>query len=279
MKGQISIDYAAGALLFFLALVFIITGILSTVPQYSENIDENRLEMTAWKLTTAMLNTPGYWQNSTRGGTDWSRAASEDVRQVGFTAQEGDLSRAKLQKALRMDYSDIRDRLDTETHFRFDVREFAQVDTSRSYEHDDPPSHLPGFAVPAAGDYQEFNGTVQYGSSEINGEVMRWLVTQNETFVRVYWSNSWDFSTAGPYSSDSTQRLNFGEGSGDDRTYIFDGGDAGVMESDGELIVLQRPVGYYGRRMPAFVQDSVTVTRFSNIGSSPVRLEMEVWYQ
>lgn len=279
MKGQISIDYAAGALLFFVSLIFIITGILSTVPQYSEDIDENRLEMEAWKLTTAMLTTPGYWRNSSRGGTDWAHADADDIRQIGFSTEEGDLSRAKLQRALRLGYTGLRDRLNTEAHFRMSVREFVQVDTSRNYPYGDPPDHLPDFQVPTATDYQRFNDTVHYGSSDVNGEVMRWLVTQNATFARVYWSSSWDFSGAQSHSTNATERIVFGEDTGEGRTYIFDGGDAGVTTSDGEIVVLQRPIGRYGRRMPAFVQDSVTVTRFSNIDAAPVRLEMEVWYQ
>jgi len=279
VEGQISIDYAAGALLFFLSLIFIITGILSTVPEYSDDIDANRLELEAWKLTTAMINSPGYWRNSSRGGSAWASVEEDDIRQIGFATEDGGLSRAKLQRALRLDYADLRERLDVEAHFRMSVQEFAQVDTSRSFAYGDPPSNLPGFQVPTATDYQEFNGTVQYGSSDINGEIMRWLVTHNETFDRVYWSDSWDFSAADPRSTESEERITFGPDGGDGRTYIFDGGDAGISTSGGELVVLQRPIGQYGRRVPAFVQDSVRVTRFSNINTAPVRLEMEVWYQ
>lgn len=280
-QGQISIDYVAGALLFFLSLTFVITGILSTVPQFTDQIENNRLEASAWRLSTALLTTPGHWENTSGGGSDWQQAPADDIRQVGLATPAGGIARSKLQRADQLSYDRLRQLLEAETHFRMSVREYLQVDTSRSYRNGTPPTSLDGFQPPDSHPvYDDYNGTVNYGSVRINGETQHWLVVQNQSMLQAYRSESWDFrspeTTAGraTYNGSETDRIAFGP-----RTYLFDGNDAGIQASGGKLVVLQRPATIIGRRTPAYVDNTVAVTRFTNIEEIPVRVRMEVWFQ
>lgn len=273
MKGQISIEYTGGALLFFSSILFVVAGVLGTLPQFTDAIDENSIETQIWASTALLLSDSGQWESDTRTGPDWHNHV-ENTTQLGLVGQDGDLSRDKIRELVSMDYEDVKLLLRTEKDFNIRFTEFSIIDTADSFEKYDPQGKIGQVITePATDSYDNANDTVRYGSISANGAEKHVLVTAHQgNFDTIYISEDWDFTDATRLGPTGNQVLSF-----DGRRYRLSVPDSGLFASDGKTVVLTRPLGNVGTRTPAAEATVVTARRFGNIGSNPVRIDVEMW--
>lgn len=140
-NGQLSIDYIAGAIVFFGAIIVLISGVLNTVPQFQNTHAVNDLELTGWGLSEVVMSDTGYWQNVTGNGTDWHTAPASDTVVTGLQAAGGDgVSLNKVDALRNMDYSTLQNVLGTQQDFTITFTRFTPVDTYRSFTGNTPES-------------------------------------------------------------------------------------------------------------------------------------------
>ncbi len=281
MKGQIYIDYMGGALLFFLSIVFIVTSALNTIPQFSQGIGQNRLEITAWSISTQLVEDTGFWKNKSKRSTEWHKHISDpdalkEIKTIGLESEKDGLSREKIKTLLNSHYSDIKRLLKTDKEFNLQVTEFAFVDTYKSFRKPNSPPETSAFQAPDNDSYDSADAEIHYGSKSIKGNSKRFLVTShNGSYDEVYISDDWDFSEAadiGPLGITDTQIVKFG-----DRNYRFEGRSSGIVASEGKVVGLVRVMGRLGRRSPEDADRVTEVNRFSNIRENPIKIEMRFW--
>lgn len=282
MKGQIYIDYMGGALLFFISIIFIVTSALGTVPEFSQGIEQNQLELTAWSVSTHLVERSGFWRSGSDSGTDWHRHMDgflDENISIGLASEQG-LDRAKVNTLLEEPYLKIKRIIGVEKDFNMEVREFAFVDTHKSFT---KPSGSPvedylgvpssQFKPPSTDSYDSSDSEVHYGSISIKSDEKRFLaVSHDGTYDEAYYSDNWNFSNSEGLGLGDSRIIEF-----DDRSYRFNGRDSGIVASDGKTIGLSRIMGRLGRRPSEQSDNVIEVDRFSNIGENPVKIEMQFW--
>ncbi|MDY6777727.1 MAG: hypothetical protein SVU32_03615 [Candidatus Nanohaloarchaea archaeon] len=288
-KGQLSIDYTSGALLFFVSMIFVVSGALSIVPEFQSIASTNSMEVSGWSISTMLLNEPGHWRSAQGGGLDWHTQIDSPGRitAIGLASPEGDLSREKIRALAtlsRTDYTYLKtELLATEKDFNIVFHEFATVDTGRTFTKQedarttDPPAAFQNQFTPPfePTSYDEADPTVHYGSIRINGEAKYFLVTsQAGLYSQVYYSDSWNFSDATnlsiPQNSRSILMFN-------GRRYELAAGDAGVLMGDGQIVVMERVIARLGQQPPEAQQRVTHITRYANIDERMVKMEMDIW--
>ncbi len=250
------------------------TSALNTLPQFSQGIETNSLEISAWTTSSTLISTKGYWQNGSRQGTDWHNHLSspDDIASIGLATAEGDLDREKIRALLNISYQRMKQLLKTENDFMIDFTEFPVVDTSKSFVKGGSPAKAEDFSPPTTSRYEDANSTIHYGAIQIAGDERFFLVTSHGTYDTVYTSENWNFSDSDPVDTSESVPLEFGR-----REYLLRPISAGISTSGGEVVALERELGVIGRRPTGAVEEIVNVRRFSNIDEHPVRIDFEVW--
>ncbi|MDY6773742.1 MAG: hypothetical protein SVS85_00955 [Candidatus Nanohaloarchaea archaeon] len=267
MKGQISIDYLAGALIFFGSLVFLVSNVMTALPQFSQAQQRDELTLSAWSISEVMMEDRGYWENATHSGEDWHKHVG-DVEVLGLKGERG-LSGKKVGTLLSMDASEIRSALQTGKKVNVELKEVVDVDTHRAFQRDSSPDFL---TEPS---YQgETASEVHYGSKRIGGEELYFLLTQNPDlgwYNRLRTSRDWDFSTGTElYNLTETQYIPVGN-----RTYVVSAGNTQI--SGGKLLVMWRQLGRAGDIPDESVEDVVSVERYGVMDGNVVEVTFRVW--
>lgn len=265
-KGQISIDYAGGAMVFFVALIFVVTGMLGTIPQFSEAVTTDRLETVGWSLSTHLLNQPGYWQQGVQNRTDWHAAPSTDqIDSLGLASPEGGVSLEKINEMQDMEYTTIKGIVNIHEDFTFDVTEYMIVTTDSTFEKGSPPWNIEDI------DWQGNSDTVWYGAVTENQATQYFMIDRDPSFT-IYTSSSRNFDTYDTISREEASIIDFG-----DRSYILEQSGSGVSQSQGRQLILERSIGRIGERTPPEEAQTVNIVRYSWTDRNPIRIQMEVW--
>lgn len=263
-KGQISIDYIGGAVIFFVSVLFIVTGVLNTVPEYSENVLKNRLEVRGWSLSTVLLSTPGYWEGEDDSGTEWT-SHTEDLKSVGLAENSEDsVSREKVVALDKVSYTRLKNIFGTSFDFNIDFTEYMVVKTESEDVSEMDVTVPPG-------------ETYHFGSRKVDGKGFYFLVLGQDNY-NVSVSEDSDFTDKDDGDIDVTINesgvVDFGE---EMRQYTLDIPSSGVYESDGEMVVFKTSLQRVGRRLPPDPGEVVSIRRFSNVGNSILRMDMRLW--
>lgn len=262
-KAQISIDYIGGAVVFFVSVLFIVTGVLNVMPEFTDNVVQNRLETKSWSLSTVLLSTEGYWENENESGSDWQNNV-DDVLSFGLQSRdEQGLDRDKIQALDRVDYQEVKNTFGTGFDFAIDFTEYITVDTSGEV-----PEKI---EIPESLEEQELN----FGSRQVDGEVYYFLVHESSGDYNVSVSSGTNFSKdldSFITEVNSTGVVDFG-----DRQFTVEIPNSGVVESEGKLLVLQTSIQRIGRRVPPDPGEVVSIRRFSNTGKNVVRMDVRMW--
>lgn len=266
-KAQISIDYIGGAIVFFIAILFIVTTTLNVVPRFSDNLEHNRLQVTGWTISTTLLDTPGYWENDDEDGEDWyeyifeGSGNQENLKSIGLEDMEtGGLDRDKIESlGTLIDYTDMREIMSTDFEFHIDFTEYVIIDTSKDGDSDEEPE--PGGSwgyeiIRGEGYYfyvvEETDGyTVHVGEEDGQGIDFFEEVEQGESVI-----------------------LELGE---DDEEFLLDVTSGGILKSGGDLLVLEKDLRSVGRDIHLSADEMVNIRRFSNIDDNIVRIDMRIW--
>ncbi|MDY6789439.1 MAG: hypothetical protein SVV03_05770 [Candidatus Nanohaloarchaea archaeon] len=273
-KGQIYIDYLGGSLLFFLSLIFIVTSSLGTIPQFSEEIERNSVELSAWSLSTQLIENTGFWKDGDSQGSDWHEKTGEPqvIKTVGLASEGGGMDRDKVREVVDMSYNQLKLLLSTSKDFNMEFKEFAFVDTHKSFSKPGSPG-VGSFKPPASKSYTNTVEPVHYGSIALNGEEKHFLVvSHNQSYDTAFVSSSWDFTNSTELGLEDETILGFGE-----KSYRFEGLNSAILTSEGNVLALSRIVGRAGIQPPADAGQVIGVTRFSNMGEKLVKAKMQFW--
>lgn len=266
MKGQISIDYVAGGLVFFGAIIFLVGNLLSVVPQFQQQQQQNDLQMAAYAMSEVLLNDRGYWANATHEGTDWEDHTS-DVETIGLS-DGSRLVADKVNALLDLQYTTVKEQFNISQDFNIELHEFVDVDTHRTFEKGDSP----GYLTPPSSYSGSTSSTVHYGAKRIDGQPKRFLLTDELSWYnKLRVSDDWDFSSGVTvYNLTEDQFVPVGPNTYTIPAFV-------TRQSDGKLLVLRRRIGRIGRIPPSFTASVTSINRYGVLSGNVVRLEVQIW--
>ncbi len=259
-NGQISIDYIAGAFVFFGAIIILIASVLNTLPEFQNQHAVNELELASWGMSETMMRDPGYWQNGTSNGTDWHTADASDVQVLGLqTGDRSGLSVQKIQSLGDMDYVDVQDVMGIDRGFTAAFTELLHIDTYKRFNRSGSggPGSSPSFITEPA--YP--SGTtdiVHYGTAEIRDAPYYFLLADSTGWYNNLWvSDTWDFtdSETTQYNMTTDNVVTLG-----DNAYPINIADTQI--GDGNVVILQRRIGRVGTPPPSNAGNIIETTRF-----------------
>lgn len=266
--GQLSIDYLAGAMVFFGAIIFLVSSVMGTLPQFQQAQQESELELLAWSMTEVLLKDEGYWNSTAGSGTDWHNHIP-DTAVVGLRSGSI-LSRDKIEALLAMDYQQLKTVFNVDADFAITLSEVVPVDTYASFERGtaDVPDYItePAYTASAA-------DTVYYGSARFNGQP-RYVLLVDEIgwYNKLRISEDWNFANGNTATHNLTTNR-FVQIAGN--TYKIPA--AHTATSDGKLLLLEREIGRNGAVPGDEVATVLSVTRFGAVNNKIVRLVMHIW--
>lgn len=267
MQGQISIDYLAGAMIFFGALVLLVSNVMTTLPEFSEAQRVDQLQLSAWAASEVMVNDRGYWDDGSANGTSWQDNV-DHVRIAGLEGPDGELSMAKIEAMLSMDDDTLQDALATDRSIAVSFREVVPVDTHRTFEQ----GNEPGFITEPSYDPRAAD-TVHYGVTEVHGTQLHVLLTDVVGWYNhVYISRDWDFTNV------NTETFNLTETSYlqlTERTYTMRSGHTEL--SEGRMLLMSSDLGRTGPVPPQQVVDIVTVDRYGVVDGNVMEVSVQAW--
>ncbi len=268
--GQISIDYLAGALIFFGALVLLVSNVMTTLPQFAESQDRDELELSAWSISELLLNEQGRWSAGASSGTDWHENTA-DADYIGLARDDGTLSSDKISALTRLDPERMTDLLDTEKQLSIEFRHVAPVDTHRTFQQGEAPS----FITEPAYDSDAVD-TVHYGAARLGDEPIHVLLVQEDHvgwYNVLHTSRDWDFTNVNAETRNLTGTVFIPLGAD---TYTARAGHTEI--SEGNMLILSRGLGQAGTTPPDTVENIASVERYAGLNDDEiVEVTLQVW--
>ncbi len=267
-NGQISIDYLAGAMIFFGSMVFLLSNVMADLPVFSQAQETDELTLSAWSMSEVVMNDRGHWENATHSGEDWPDHPGK-LAVLGVAGEDG-LSGEKIDALTDLNQSWIRSGLHTNKKVNIEFREVAEVDTHRSFEQGSSPGFI---TEPPYGD--DTADTVHFGAEELGGEERFFLLMKNTSvgwYSNLSVSTDWDFSSPDTefHNLNQTQYLPIGA-----RTYVAEAGNTEI--SNGNLLILWRGRGRTGDVPGEEIEDIVSIKRYGVLNGNIVEVTFRVW--
>lgn len=267
MKGQISIDYIAGAMIFFASVVFLLSHVFTALPGFSQSQTVDDLTLSAWSMSEVVMEDTG---QTAGGDTAWHQA-DEEPAIVGLKdAETGQLSQGKIEAFLDIPYATLKgDLLNAAHDFNIEFTETVAIDTSTIFSTGSSPDFL------EEPDYDfSTGGEIHYGGEELAGEQQYFLLVENEGVGwhnRLYVSEDRDFSDdLAIYNLTEDEFISVG-GS------VYTAGAGHTEVSDGNLLILRREIGRTGEVPPEEVGDIVSIDRYGVLDDSVVEVSFRLW--
>ncbi len=200
LKGQVTLEFI-GSALFFLTVVIAIMGLaVNEVPNFYDDSDTKSLNLEAKYITDYLLKTSGE-HNYDGGGSDWERNEDtlDEVLRPGFKAD--DRLRVDRDKIESMgtagddvySYNEFSDYFEPDHSYSFVFTWYPIVETHETFTRTRPPED-PEIEEPLEQEYDITANRVHYGSIDLNGETVKFLVTAIDgQYANVYVSDDWDF--------------------------------------------------------------------------------------
>ncbi len=269
-KGQINIEFTAGAVLFFLTLIFVITTAFSILPKYVATTEQNKMENLGWALTDVLLSDSGYWKNSSTNGTDWENHINH-IKVVGLVKEFQQLDPNKINALGSLNYNQLRYLLGLKENFQINIKEYVIIETLRFFEKGD----LEGVIIsgePNSGFYANAESLIHFGTKIINGTTFYFLVaTQNQDY-RVFVSQYSNFSAFTEYDPSWTSS----EISFNSLTFNVKNGKT-IKNSNGKLLILERPYFDYGGTTTIVNERIYVFRRFAEMENQMVEVIFTLW--
>lgn len=254
-EGQISIDYIAGAFVFFGAIIILISSVLNVIPQFQNTHAVNELELAGWGMSETIMNDDGYWNNATGNGTDWHTAPAANVTVVGLqAANRTGLSMKKIRAFRDMDYRTVQDILGTNKAFTVSFTKIVHVDTYKRFNRSgSTPSFITEPSYPSG-----TADTVHYGTYAVNDVPYHFLLADSAGWYNNVWiSDDWDFTDAetNQYNLTEDAAVSLGEDA-----YTVNIGD--IQIGEGNVFIMKRRIGRVGTPPPSNVGNIVEMKRY-----------------
>lgn len=269
-SGQISIDYMAGAMVFFGAVVVLVSTVIGAVPQVQETRNVNDLQMVGMSISEVIMQDSGYWANQSANGTDWHRDERRPFTvTLGLqTADRDGIHPEKVNALHDMEYDRITQILGIERDFSVQFTEFLYIHTRDTFTAGDAPDYI------TEPDYPDQTASrIHYGAEDVDGTPHYFLVSDNRGWYNNLWiSTDWDFEDAEHYDIAQNQLITMNQDS-----YIINLGDTQL--SDGDMLVMRQDLGRAGAVPPDHVEDIVEINRFAVTADEQnvIRGVFQVW--
>lgn len=274
-QGQISIDYLAGAFIFFGAVVILISSVMNTLPGLQNAQEVNRLELTGWGASEVIMQDPGYWESISSNGSDWHRSINQPFTHVvGLQDAERDgISLQKVRGIVDMDPEFLRQILGINSGISISFTELVYIDTYLSFQQGSTPSFIvePGDAA-----YTASAPTVRYGTAELDGTRYYVLRGDDQGWYNNLWiGESWDFTEPGTTYYNLTQDNVLLLGN---TAYFAMLGDNSLAQ--GRILTLRKRLGRAGSTPSENADNVAEITRFGVTNSSKhhiVKAVFRIW--
>ncbi|MDY6761475.1 MAG: hypothetical protein SVY41_00330 [Candidatus Nanohaloarchaea archaeon] len=266
MTGQISIDYLAGALIFFGSLVFLISNVMTALPAFTQAQQTDELTLATWSISEVVMEDKGRWSSTSDGGTDWQNHLGK-IDIIGLQGEDG-LSREKVSALTSLNQSWLREALRTGKKVNIAAETVIDVDTSNTFQQGASPDFITEPAYPGFVD-----GEVHYGAKVLDDSNRYFLLTKNKHlgwYNRLRVSDDADFTGSEVHNLTQTVFLPVSE-----NTYTADAGNTEI--SGGNLLILRRSLGRAGNVPQGSATDIVSVDRYGVMDGNVVEVTFRVW--
>ena len=272
MKGQSTIEFLGGALLFLLVIAGSLSIISQDVNRFQDQTEQSSKNMEIYTLTQQLMTSPG----KKPSGTNWEDN-TQQTQQAGLANEYLTLQWDKI-KALsttgqnKLNYTQFRNIHTVNNQYRLTFTWLPIVETSKSFTRTEPPSKI---TEPNSSLYQSAENRVHYGILNLNSTEYKFSVTaHNGVYNTTRVSTDWNFSGENP------------EGNGDE--IMLDGKDFKIKKFQnrerrpGASIILEREIKTFGAN-PREVNTPITkLNRFASLeapgtDTQPVRIEVLAW--
>jgi len=284
-RGQINIEFAGGAILFFVTLIFLLGTVLSNIPKHNRQAETNQLSLVSQSMTDKMINHKGAWNDAGSPRSDWedhpgqlvSFGLAQSYHRLAedkIAAMQADLDKYEVQTALGLNQSRIRYNLSLIRLIPVKTVKTFQKGNGSIYGLDEPdPLDSNSFDQ----DYGLVGPIIHYGARVINGNTQHLLVGQDNTGNYWYWISP-DTNFENGHSDDYHYRVEAREVYIGSETYQI-GQRSGLDASQGNLIVFQTKILDHGFKPPSTTESIVQNSRYASLGNDTVKLITQVWQQ
>jgi len=201
LKGQSTIEFLTGIIMFLLVITASLSILSDRVPQFTQDVEQSAKNLEMYRVTNQLTKSPGSHDFGT-GGTNWEKNASttSNTVELGLASDYHVLQYDKIQRLSttgsdKFNYSQFRNVNPVENQYFFNFTLFPAVETSSSFTRTQPPSS-PDIIEPLSSDqnYDRAENRVHYGSIDLFGTQYNFLVVAfdgvyNSTFI----SKDYDF--------------------------------------------------------------------------------------
>lgn len=280
MKGQNTLEFLVGVLLFILVITASLSIISGRIPAFSEDVEQSAKNMEMYRVTEQILSESGRHSYGT-GGTNWEKNSStvSNTEEFGLATDYHVVALDKI-KALSttgkpaFNYTQFRKLTDVRNQYHFEFIWFPIVETSSSFTRTMPPANPP-IVSPDSSRYSQAENRVHYGSLLMNGTQYNFLVAAfdgvyNTTYVS---ESNWDFENAPPHGTGDVIQLD----SRDFEIVKFQNRD----RKPGASVILKRHLKSFGSNPPEI--GSVTklnryaVLKTPDTDKGLLRMEVLAW--
>lgn len=274
-KGQVNFEFLAAALLFLTAIGGILLAGNQLLPSFHTEMESLSTNLEAKTVTDKILSEPGTHSYGS-GGTDWDKNSStlQEIESFGLAKDFLEVERSKVENLSTrgsedLNYTVFRETTGAENHYNMRFVWLPVIHTSQGFTRGDPPSKISEPGGNNLEPYISADDTVKYGSSSLEDETHKFLVTSSDgSYDAVYVSDDWDFNIDNRYSEGETFSLT-------DTEYIVESFQ-NREDEEGSILVLKKEINSFGVNPDTDVPIQ-RMDRFAIMDNEPLRVEVLAW--
>jgi hypothetical protein len=201
LKGQSTIEFLAGIVMFLIVITASLSVLSERVPQFTDDVEQSSKNLEMYRITSQLLQHSGRHSFGS-GGQNWEKneSTTSNTEEIGLASDYRSLEYDKIQRLStagsdRLNYSQFRNIVNVEHQYFFNFTWFPVVETSASFTRTQPPSS-PNIIEPNSNglNYDQAENRVHYGNMEFFGTDYKFLVVAFDgTYNTTYISKDYDF--------------------------------------------------------------------------------------
>lgn len=274
-KGQATLEFLGGMIIFLITLVGSLTVASGNVPDFQDGLQQSEKNMEIYSMTERVLSSPGYHTNGS-GGSDWENHVNSTT-ELGLANDYLILEKDKVDALSTtgedsFNYTQFRNLTNVDQQYHFDFVWLPIVETSNSFIRTESPGFINESNEPI---YDQAENRVHYGTFTIDSQNYRFMVTaHNGVYNTTYISEDWEFRDDNP------------QGVGD--TVVMSGTNFTIKQFQnrerrpGTAVILENSLKSFGPSSEEVSQEITKLNRYAvlkapNTDDEPVRVEVLAW--
>lgn len=182
MKGQSTIEFLGGIVIFLIVIVASLSVLSGRVPKFTDDVAQSSQNMEMYRVTNQILTESGRHSYGP-GGANWEKNSStvSHATEFGLAADHKVLAYDKIARISTtggdsFNYSQFRDINRLRNQYFFNLTWLPVVETSSTFTKTEPPSSNPEIVEPDTEEYDRAENRIHYGSIELFGGQYNFLV-------------------------------------------------------------------------------------------------------